>query len=380
MRITHIIVSERYVEGESYQENLLTQKHKELGNEVFIIASQRVHSRQGTYFVDSGHYVNNYGIDVTVLPTKKHTYWYYISDKCYGLYEILCKQTPDVIFCHQFSNWDIRHVIRYKYKHPEVVVYADNHNDYFNNPIKGVKGFIHSCMAKIYGKLMIPITKRFWGTLPWRCLYLENVYHIPKEKIGLLVMGADETKIQNRDRALIRNTIREKYLLPENAFVIVSGGYLDKRKHQDLLAEAIRQLGRENIRLLIFGKPTNEMTHVFDSYKGCENIVMTGHIPSSDIYDLFIASDLAIFPGTHSVLWEQAVACGLPSVFKYWEHITHVNENGNAILLKEVSVNTIKKTIIDLNFTKKYKEMKRKAILCAPHFYLREIAIRAITE
>lgn len=42
-----------------------------------------------------------------------------------------------------------------------------------------------------------------------------------------------------------------------------------------------------------------------------------------DIYSLFQISDLGIFPGTHSVLWE-ACANGLPCIFKHWDGIEHV--------------------------------------------------------
>jgi hypothetical protein len=41
-----------------------------------------------------------------------------------------------------------------------------------------------------------------------------------------------------------------------------------------------------------------------------------GWVPSEKVYNYFFAGDLAFFPGTHSVLWEQAVGIGLPCILK----------------------------------------------------------------
>ena len=61
-----------------------------------------------------------------------------------------------------------------------------------------------------------------------------------------------------------------------------------------------------------------------------------------------MASDLCAFPGTHSVLWEQACACGLPGVFRDWEGMHHVDVGGNAVFLKDASAEGIKRLLSDL--------------------------------
>lgn len=54
---------------------------------------------------------------------------------------------------------------------------------------------------------------------------------------------------------------------------------------------------------------------------------------SEESFRIFAASDLIVFPGRHSVYWEQAVAMAKPIIVKYWEGTTHVDIGGNCIFL-----------------------------------------------
>lgn len=38
------------------------------------------------------------------------------------------------------------------------------------------------------------LAEKVWGVTPWRVVYQEKVYGIPKEKSALLVMGGDEKR------------------------------------------------------------------------------------------------------------------------------------------------------------------------------------------
>ena len=93
-----------------------------------------------------------------------------------------------------------------------------------------------------------------------------------------------------------------------------------------------------------------------------------------------MASYLAVFPGTHSVLWEQACACGIPGLFKDWHGMHHVNVNGSADFLKGDSADEMKSKIMELYQDKaKYMKMKNAAWEYArSEFSYMEIAKRAI--
>ena len=379
-KVTHIVMFENYQEGYSYQENLLSQKHKELGYDVSIITSQSYwDNNYNTHLRPLGDYVNEYGINVYVLKNTNHSaHFSRFYDKCIGLYEKLCKIKPDIIFLHNFSGKDVRFIVNYMKQHPETKLYIDCHSDYRTKPVKTISQKITALERRYYAHKLLPYAERFWGTIPWRVQYLHEVYRIPENKLGLLIMGADERNIVGKDPEKVSHNIREQYGIPKDAFLIATGGKLDKRKQQHLLMEAVKQLKHDNVWLIVFGLPTEEMKPIFESYNNCDNIIQTGWLPSDKAYDIFMASQLAIFPGTHSVLWEQVVACATPIVTRHWPGHEHINSGGNAILLDEVSVESIKDTIIRLNKTGLYKQMKDTAVACASQFYLTEIARKGI--
>ena len=379
-KVTHIVMFENYQEGYSYQENLLSQKHKELGYDVSIIASQSYwDNNYNTHLRPLGDYVNEYGINVYVLKNTNHSsHFSRFFDKCIGLYEKLCEIKPGVIFLHNFSGKDVRYIVKYMRQNPETKLYVDCHSDYRTKPVKTLAQKITALERRYYAHKLLPYAERFWGTIPWRVQYLHEVYRIPEDKLGLLIMGADERNIVGKDPEKVSHNIREQYGIPKDAFLISTGGKLDKRKQQHLLMEAVKQLKNDNVWLIVFGLPTEEMKPIFESYNNCHNIVQTGWLPSDKAYDIFMASQLAIFPGTHSVLWEQVVACATPIVTRRWPGHEHIDAGGNAILLDEVTVESIKDTILRLNNTELYKQMKESAETCASQFYLTEIAKKGI--
>jgi hypothetical protein len=102
-------------------------------------------------------------------------------------------------------------------------------------------------------------------------------------------------------------------------------------------------------------------------------------IPADKAYDYFLISDLGFFPGTHSVLWEQACACGLPCVFKDWEGMHHVDMGGNCEFLLEDSADVIRNIIFNIYSDKgKIQKMKFAAESCKKEFFYSEIAKRAL--
>ena len=382
IKIVHIVISANYKEGMSYQENLLSAKHVELGYDVTVIARQLYVDREGHRMIsESGEHVGKDGVKIIVLrETNVPTRFALFFDTCKGLYETINEAHPDILFVHNFTSPDVRHIARYMKTHPEVELYVDCHSDYFNNPNKtNRQKFVH-WVKKQYGRKLLPYAKVYWGTTPWRVQFLQDVYNIPSSRTGLLIMGADETKIIGRNREEVRKEIRNHYGIPGDAFVVVTGGTLDKRKQQDLLLESVKNMREENVWLIVFGKPTADMEQVIEKYRSVENIVLTGWLASDKAYDMFFASDLAVFPGTHSVLWEQAAACGIPVVVKHWEGMEHINAGGNAVLLNEVSVKTISEVIRSLTpiSSNQYRSLKSAALNVADSFYLREIAKKSI--
>jgi hypothetical protein len=111
-----------------------------------------------------------------------------------------------------------------------------------------------------------------------------------------------------------------------------------------------------------------------------QDIIYIDWLASKKIHKYFFASDLAVFPGTHSVLWEEAVGLGLPCVFKKWEGIQHVDHGGNCLFIVDVNSSSIKDVLLTITEDKStFEEMRLKAeLLGSKTFIYSEIARRSI--
>ncbi|MBQ6431384.1 MAG: glycosyltransferase family 4 protein [Oscillospiraceae bacterium] len=383
MKILHIVLACFYVEGLGYQENLLPKYHKLFGNDVTILTSDFPNSRLGDpKYAGLKEYDNDDGVRVIKLERNElRVFGKELQLNRYdGVYEAIDRVKPDVIFIHGLTSAADIPIARYLRRHREVRAFADQHADYFNSPVDTAKkrAFMRMIWQPIIGKLKKPVIK-FWGTTPWRCEYMEKVYDVPPEKIDLLVMGADNRKIDFAHQAAIRARIRSELDLAEDDFVVVSGGKIDRKKNIHLLMQAVRKLNAEKLKLIVFGNVAEEIRDEIEALTDDRHIRNVGWLGASEVYNYFLAADLAFFPGTHSVLWEQACGCGIPCVFKEWEGMRHVSNGGNAILMKEVTVDSAASVLQSLyTDPERVRKMKRRAMAFKDEFSYEEVAKRAI--
>ena len=162
--------------------------------------------------------------------------------------------------------------------------------------------------------------------------------------------------------------------------MIITGGKIDETKNIHLLIRAIKEIDSKNISLIVFGQPSVEFEKTFfDEIDKSKLIHYIGWVSADEVYDYFLTSDLCVFPGTHSVLWEQACSCGLPGIYKSWEGMYHVNIDGSAMFLYENTTEEIKQKLIEIiKDRNKYEKMKYAAEMNKDVFSYRKIAKRAI--
>jgi 1,2-diacylglycerol 3-alpha-glucosyltransferase len=277
---------------------------------------------------------------------------------------LLVREKPDIIFIHNCQFIDIYKVVKYTKRHLSTRIYVDNHADYVNSGSSWVsRNILHKIIWRKCAQLILPYTSKFYGVLPVRCDFLNNVYKIPKCKIELLVMGVDDESIQFDKRQTIREKIRSELNISNDDFVLVTGGKIDKRKNIHLLMEAMKSFSGKNIKLIVFGDVIPSMKDEFMLLSDNPDIISIGWLPSAKVPEYLIASDLAVFPGTHSVLWEQSVGCGIPSIFKHWDGMTHLDLGGNCIFLYNDSIDEIKKSILNIiNDKQLYSQMKKSSL------------------
>ena len=210
---------------------------------------------------------------------------------------------------------------------------------------------------------LIPYVKKFYGVLPARVDYLQYVYRIPANKCELLLMGADDDLVEQANTPAVRKNIREKYNIAPDDFLVITGGKIDLAKTQVLmLMQAVRNINNERVKLLVFGPVVDELRERFDGLVDGRHVQYVSYVEGIETYKYFAASDLAVFPGRHSVFWEQVAGLGIPMLCKKWDGTTHVDLGGNVHFLTHDSTQEIQSEITNLvNNPKEYEFMKSVA-------------------
>ncbi len=363
MKIVHIAPKSPYDVGWGFHENLLPKYQVKAGHEVTLIVTNLVH-KDGK-IVETNCLDTIYDNGVKVIRLKRKEYKNPVitaMNSKLEVYELLCEEKPDFIFYHGLLGTTIYDAVKYKKKiNPQCVIVQDNHVDENNANVPcGIKGKLIRAFSRHVVRKTIPYISRVYGVTPWRKTYAEAYYKVPKSKTDVLVMGADDEKLDLSRREKVRREIRERYGVSQEDFLIVTGGKINRAKNIHLLADAVK--GSQGVKLLVFGEAVESFKAEYEALAaGSENIINIGWIESHKVYDYFFAGDLGFFPGGHSVMWEQACASGLPCVFKKWDEMEHLDIGGNCRFIDDISTVGIACEIEKLKFTDAYFKMKAAA-------------------
>lgn len=380
MKIVHICLSGPYTDDTNYQENILSKYHKLLGNEVTVIASNWAWSSEGYKIpVECRSYQTAEGVKVIRIPVAKGTIDTRLR-RFPGMIELVRKEMPDILFIHDCQYLDIIKLASFACKTPSVRVYVDNHADFSNSATNWIsKNILHKILWRHCARKIEPYTTKFFGVLPARVEFLVNMYGIPKEKVELLVMGADDDVVEEVRKKNIRNQIRRKYSIDNKTILLVTGGKINHFRPEMLnLLEVVAEINDPHVKILFFGNVSDEYSERFQRVCLHKNIINAGWLSSRDTYGYMDAGDLIIFPGLHSVLWEQAVGMGKACMFRKITGFDHVNKGKNCIMLSDISFDGLRKEIMDVLIGKNIENMTKNAEKSAILFSYREIAKRSI--
>ena len=161
----------------------------------------------------------------------------------------------------------------------------------------------------------------------------------------------------------VRQSLRKKYSISEEDFLIMTGGKIDAFKTQTLLLmQAVQSIPEKKVKLIVFGSVIPELKEKVQLLADGNRIQYIGWIQAQESYQYFAAADLVVFPGRHSVFWEQVTGQGIPMLVKDWPGMHHVDIGGNVIFLQNDSADEIQQEIQSLlDCPKKYQRMKAVA-------------------
>lgn len=331
LRILHLCLACFYIDGYSYQENLLPKYHKKAGHEVKIIASLVTFDQLGqlTLLPNSRRYWNEDGIEVVRL-----NYWPSRTASRLRMYRGLVKAIdefrPDVIFAHGPQFLDGWRVARYVRKRPRIRLYVDNHADDTNSGQTWLsRTVLHKGIWRSVAQVLSNSAEFMFGVLPARVEYLKTMYKVPEEKVAFLPMGIDDDLLTMVTPAAVAG-FRQYHGVDPGDLLIVTGGKIDASKRGTLnLMRAVRNLESGKVRLIVFGTVIPELTREFEELTDDSRITFVGWLNNPDSTLCFGAADLVVFPGRHSVYWEQVCAIGVPMMITRRNAMTHIDLGGN---------------------------------------------------
>ncbi len=382
MKVLHLCLACFFPSGYSYQENMLPKYHRELGFDVEVIASTLGFNKDGRsdYLAERvGSSYDERGVKVTRIPYKFNNFFCFKLCIFKGLKKSLDSSKPDILFIHGCQFYDIGIVIKYLQEHPTIDVYIDNHADFSNSARSWFsRNVLHRGLWKYFACKINPFVKKWFGVLPARVDFLRDVYGLPAGKIEFLPMGADDVLVEKYSSLEIRTEYRKKYCVADDDLLIVTGGKIDVAKKQTLLLmDAVNQIDNSKLKLIVFGSVVPELKDEIE--KRCsDKVKYIGWVASENSYPHFAMADIVVFPGRHSVFWEQVAGMGVPMIVKFWKGTTHINRGGNVKFLYEDSVDEIKKNIESFFINGELEKMKLAAENNKKFFSYREIAKRSI--
>lgn len=307
-----------YGVGHTYQENLLAKYYSALGHTVVVIAST---NESITDFINGKH--NNSApkridfdgeVKILRLPYKLNVLGKIRSFQ--DVPKIIEDEKPDIIYAHDIY-FNLHQAAKYKREKGKKLI-LDYHADYTNSAKNWLSlNILHKLIRKPYFNTVKKNIDKIYPVVPESAKFLNEVYDVPYHQMEVLPLGCDYMLIHSVISTIDKTKEREKLGIGENHFVILNGGKFSAQKRTLLAIEALKKLDNPNIHLLIFGKPEQGQEAYYEEMQKHSrnlNVHYLGWITAEESYKYMGVSDLALFPASQSVLWQQCIGAHLPVI------------------------------------------------------------------
>lgn len=336
------MLCEFYSPAVEFQENLLVKYYRMHGHEVTVVAS--TFDSIFDYYNDRHDpgrprmEFEDHGARIVRLP-----YRYNLLNRlrAYTSIEALLHEVgPDLIFIHDIMP-NIPELVRYMKTHPHCRMILDYHADYSNSGKNWLSlKVLHGMLRKHFLDKARPHLSRIFPVVPASATFLTEVYGVPPDEMEILPLGADMDLVRRIRAEGGRDVQRRELGFGPDELVIFTGGKLTPGRRTEILFEAVARLDRKDVKVLVVGDSGAEdlsyRNLLHSAASGRTDIVFTGWLQPEDIYRRMMVADLAVFPARQSILWQQAIAMGLPLIAGDVgsQDISYLNLAENIIVLK----------------------------------------------
>lgn len=335
-------------EGLQYQENLLAKYYVKHGHAVSVVTSlieSVFEYANDTYRRPSGgpreSCVN--GIRIRRLPYR--TDFLKRVRTFAPLDDYLESEAPDLIYVHDIML-NLPDAVRYVRRHPNAKLILDYHADYSNSGRNWASlRVLHGIIRKRALDRARPHLAGLFPITPPSARFLHEVYRVPYEEMELLPLGTDLDLCREVELSDARTRLRAQHGVGEDGFVIITGGKLAPRKRTEMLIEAFHNLGDANVWLVVVGAAEGDAKYddlLRRTARGSPRVIFTGWLDTRSVCDYFAMADVAVFPGSQSILWQQAIGMGKPLVIAEPmarsggdQDVSYLNRCGNILVSED---------------------------------------------
>jgi glycosyltransferase involved in cell wall biosynthesis len=337
-----LMICEFYDESLEFQENLLVKYYGKHGHQVTVVTS--TYDSVFDYYNDRhdksrpGRTYRDHGARIIKLP-----YRYNLLNRLRAytrIDAILEEAKPDLIYVHDIMP-NIPEAIAYVRRHPECRMILDYHADYSNSGKNWLSlRILHGVLRKHFLDRARPHLSRIFPVVPASATFLHEVYGVPHSEMEVLPLGADMDLVRCIRSDGSRASLRKSLAIRDDEIVIFTGGKLTLNRRTEILFDAVALLESLPLRIVVVGDSGDQARayrdYLEDKARGRQNIQFTGWLGKEDIYRHMSMSDLAVFPASQSIMWQQAIATGLPLIVGDTgsQDISYLNLEDNIVILR----------------------------------------------
>lgn len=329
-----------------YQENMLARYYHRAGHEVTVVAST---IRSLTDYVSDGdrgqgqRSEERYEWGRLIRIPFRFNILHRIKQFEPILPEIE-KVRPDLLFFHDIIP-NLSEGVRYVRANPDCAMIMDYHGDASNSGANWAsRRVLHGMVRKGMLDRARPYLRKILPVTPGCAEFLQQLYNIPDAEMELLPLGTDQVYAAQVLASDARERIRAELGIGKSDFVVFSGGKLNPYKRTEDLLCAVASLGDMPIHVIFVG--TTDPAHA-DYARSVEQLAastpgvhMVGWQARAGVYAHMAAADIAVFPASQSVLWQQSLGMGLPLILsersaalRGVQHVGYLNRHDNLIVL-----------------------------------------------
>ncbi|KAA9041465.1 glycosyltransferase family 4 protein [Ginsengibacter hankyongi] len=339
-----LMICDFFHENQQYQENLLAKYYLKQGHDVTIIAS--------TFISVFDYYENNYnkkskihschinGYKLIRLPYSIN--FYNKLRKLENLKKYIDNELPDLIYVHGIPL-NLIDPISYKKRNAGCKLIFDFHGDFSNSANNWLSlNVLHGIFYRVVMKMYFKNLDKIFYITPNGGEFLNKIYGIPFSHMSILPLGADTDYINLIKTRQTNISIREELGINHNDFVIFSGGKFVKEKKIELVIQSFFLIQSTVAHLIIVGDTKDETykKEILELINSHPRIHYIGWVDGERVYDYMSACNVAVFPASQSVLWQQAIGVGLPLIIgqSLAQDVTYLNRNNHIFIIEKNSV------------------------------------------